>query len=220
MAPLYGLRHIRLRYGERTVLEIEDLTLENGRLFTLTGANGAGKSTLLQILAFLLPPSCGEILFQGAPVDWGWTALHRLRQKVTLVHQVPYLFKTTVFANLAFGLRIRGVRGARLHREVSRALDLVGLGGFEDRRATELSGGETQRVAMARALALKPAVLLLDEPLANVDAQTAAVLEALIQSLPQQGTTVILSTHNPQHSRRLGSTALHLEAGKLQGASL
>jgi tungstate transport system ATP-binding protein len=214
MADLYSLRGVGRNYGNRSVLEIEELNLRTGGIFILTGANGAGKSTLLQILAFLLPPSFGEILFRGEPVAWSRGPLRRLRREVTLLQQSPYLFATSVFENVAFGLRARGVAGEKLHQGVSEVLDLVGLDGFQGRSARELSGGEVQRVAMARALALQPGVLLLDEPLANIDRETAVVLEQLIRSLPGRGTTVIMTTHDPQHSSRLGSQTIHLEAGR------
>jgi tungstate transport system ATP-binding protein len=215
MTPLYDLRGITRCHGARTVLAVEHLALEVGRLYTLTGANGAGKSTLLQILAFLTSPAGGELRFRGEPVVWGSGALRRLRQEATLLHQAPYLFGTSVFANVAFGLKTRGIRGEAQRRQVEEALDQVGLAGFGPRRARELSGGEAQRVAMARALALRPAVLLLDEPFANVDRQSAAILEGVIGSLPAAGTTVILTTHDPLHPDRLGSETIHLEAGRL-----
>jgi tungstate transport system ATP-binding protein len=217
MPNLYTLRALTRTYGTRTVLDVEELSLEAGRIYTLTGANGAGKSTLLQVLAFLLPPTSGEIFFHGEPVAWSRGGLRRLRKEVTLLHQSPYLFSSSVFSNIAFGLRARGIDGGALRRRVSKALDTVGLAGFETRKARELSGGETQRVAMARALALEPAVLLLDEPLANIDRESAAILDRLIPSLPERGTTVILTTHDPLHADRIGSQTIHLEAGRLAG---
>jgi tungstate transport system ATP-binding protein len=218
--PLYTLRRLTKSHGARTVLAVEHLALEAGRLYTLTGANGAGKSTLLQILAFLSPPSGGELLFRGEPAAWKNGALRRLRREVTLLHQAPYLFATSVLANVAFGLKVRGVRGEEQRRWVEEALELVGLAGFGARRARELSGGEAQRVAMARALALRPAVLLLDEPLANVDRESAAILERVIASLPEAGTTVVLTTHDPLHPDRLGSETIRLEAGRLAASPI
>lgn len=215
MVPLYSLKNLGHTYGSRIVLDIERLDLHAGTIYTLTGPNGAGKSTLLQILAFLLPPTCGDVVFRGAPVVWSNGALRKLRQKVTLLHQSPFLFGTSVFANVAYGLRIRGGGQSTVQREVEEILNRVGLAGFQGRSARELSGGESQRVAMARALALRPAVLLLDEPLANVDVESAAILDRLIRSLPQRGTTVIMTSHDPEHAARLGSRTLRLEEGRL-----
>ncbi len=213
--PLYSLRALRRRFGARTALDIDALDLYPGRLYTLTGANGAGKSTLLQILAFLQAPSAGDLSFCGRAVNWSRWSLRSLRSEVTLLHQSPYLFETSVFANVAFGLKARGVRGEALKRAVAQALDGVGMGGFEGRGARELSGGEIQRVAMARAVALRPKALLLDEPLANVDRHSAAILEPLIRTLPALGTTVIMTTHDPLHPERLGGETIHLQDGRL-----
>ncbi len=215
MAPLYQLNSIRKRYGDREALVIDRLTVHEGRCSTLTGPNGSGKSTLLQILAFLIPPTSGELFFCGEPVAWQNSLLLRLRHEVTLLHQDPYLFTTSVRANIAFGLKARGISGAEQHRRVDEALEAVQLSGFQKRKARELSGGEAQRVAMARALALRPKVLLLDEPLANVDRKSAELLEELIVSLPARGTSVIIVTHDSEQSQRFGSDRIHLVAGRL-----
>jgi tungstate transport system ATP-binding protein len=215
MTPLYSLRHLTKCHGMRTVLSVENLVIDSGRLYTLTGANGAGKSTLLQILAFLMPPTAGEVLFRSEAVSWSNDVLCGLRRQVTMLHQVPYLFATTVAANVAFGLNAQGIRGEEARQRVEEAMALVRLPDYGHRRARELSGGEVQRVAMARALALRPRVLLLDEPLANVDRETAHILERVIVALPAKGTTVILTTHDPHHPARLGSEIIHLEAGRL-----
>ncbi len=215
MAILYQINSIRKSYGNRVALAIDELTILAGRCYTLTGANGAGKSTLLQILAFLSPPSTGDLRFCGEPVSWENGPLLRLRRQVTLLHQAPYLFNTSVYANVAFGLRARGITGPEQHRLVNEALEAVELSGFQKRRARELSGGEVQRVAMARALALGPKVMLLDEPLANVDRKSAELLEEVIISLPARGTSVILTTHDSEHWQQFGSDRIHLVAGRL-----
>ena len=212
---MYRLQSIRKRYGSNVALDIEELTIVEGRLYTLTGANGAGKSTLLSILAFLAPPTSGEIFYAGRRVDWDHGSVEEYRRKVTLLHQSPYLFGGSVHDNVAFGLKVRGIPGEEQRRIVDRALDGVGLQGFRERKARELSGGEAQRVAMARALALNPEVLLLDEPLANIDRETTGLLETVIASLPAQGTTVIMTSHDPDHLGRLNGESIFLEGGKV-----
>ena len=211
---MYRLQSIRVRYGSNVALDVEELTIVEGRLYTLTGANGAGKSTLLSLLAFLSPPTSGEIFYAGVRVDWDHGSVEEYRRKVTLLHQSPYLFGGSVHDNVAFGLKVRGIPGEEQRRIVDRALEGVGLQGFRDRKARELSGGEAQRVAMARALALEPEVLLLDEPLANIDRETAGLLETVIASLPAQGTTVVMTTHDPDHPGRLNGESIHLEGGR------
>ena len=215
MTELYRLRSVTKRYGSNVAVAIDALTIEAGRLYTLKGANGAGKSTLLGILAFLTPPTTGEIFYAGERIDWKSDIVARRRRKVTLLHQSPYLFVGTVFRNVAYGLKARGVAGEDTLRAVDRALETVGLEGFRDRDARKLSGGEAQRVAMARALALDPEVLLLDEPLANIDRETAILLEMVIASLPSRGTTVVMTTHDPDPPARWNGGSIVLEGGKV-----
>jgi len=215
MKILYRLNAIRKCYGSNVALDIEELTIGEGRLYTLTGANGAGKSTLLSVLAFLAPPTSGEIFYDGKRVDWDPGSIVEYRRKVTLLHQSPYLFSGSVHDNVVFGLKVRGIQGKEQRRIVDRALDGVGLQGFRDRKARELSGGEVQRVAMARALALEPEVLLLDEPLANIDRETTGLLETVIASLPARGTTIVLITHDPEQTDRLNGESILLEGGKV-----
>jgi len=212
---MYRLRSIRKCYGSKVVLDIESLTIVGGRLYTLIGANGAGKSTLLSILAFLSPPTAGEMFYAGRRIDWNRGSMEERRRKVTLLHQAPYLFGGTVHANVAFGLKARGIQGEEQQRIVEDSLAIVGLQGFHERKARELSGGEAQRVAMARALALKPEVLLLDEPLANIDRETVGLLESVIASLPARGTTVVMTTHDPAHPGRLNGESIFLEGGRV-----
>jgi tungstate transport system ATP-binding protein len=215
LTELYRLRSVTKRYGSNVAVDIDSLTIAAGRLYTLSGANGAGKSTLLGILAFLTPPTTGEIFYAGERIDWKGDVVRRRRRKVTLLQQSPYLFGGTVFRNVAYGLKARGIAGEATLRAVDRALETVGLEGFRDRDARKLSGGEAQRVAMARALAPDPEVLLLDEPLANIDRETAVLLETVIASLPSRGTTVVMTTHDPDHPARLNGGSIVLEAGKI-----
>jgi tungstate transport system ATP-binding protein len=215
LTELYRLRSVTKRYGSNVAVAIDALTIDSGRLYALNGANGAGKSTLLGILAFLTPPTTGEILYAGERIDWKGDMVRELRRKVTLLHQSPYLFKGTVFRNVAYGLSARGIAGEDALRAVARALETVGLEGFRDRDARELSGGEAQRVAMARALAPAPEVLLLDEPLANIDRETAGLLEAVIASLPSRGTTVVMTTHDPDPPAGRNVGSIVLDGGKV-----
>jgi tungstate transport system ATP-binding protein len=215
MKPLFILKSVQKRYNQGMVLDLQELEIHAGRIYSLTGPNGAGKSTLLHILAFLSTPSAGQLFFEGSQVDWNSRRVLDLRKSVTLLHQTPYLFAGTVFDNVAFGLKARNVPRGELRELVAEALEMVGLSGFEERNARSLSGGETQRVALARALALKPKVLLLDEPLSNVDRQTAELLERVLTLLPSRGTTVVMATHDPLHPQKLDSSTIHLVEGRL-----
>lgn len=218
MTARFKLTSIQKRYGPKVALELDELTLWPGRLYTLTGPNGSGKSTLLNILALLTKPERGEVVFAGQRITWNKAELTLLRKRITLLHQSPYLFAGAVFGNVAFGLKVRRMAAADLRRSVSAALGTVGLDGFEQRNVRQLSGGEVRRVALARALVLKPDILLLDEPLANLDEESAKVLESLIVSLPAQGTTVVMATHDLEQAERMKSNEIRLLDGRVQPA--
>lgn len=212
--PLYQLSDIELRRGNFR-LSFEHLCLEADRLYTLHGENGTGKSSLLQLLALLLPPRKGSMRFAGQPIAWQAGPLHRIRRQITLVEQNPLLLSGTVEQNLAFGLKLRGLHGRQLGMRIDEALETTGLKGFNQRPARELSGGESRRVALARALALRPRLLLLDEPTANLDAGQVAALERFLLTLPAQGMCLVIATHEATQSKRLGGEEIHLRDGQL-----
>jgi tungstate transport system ATP-binding protein len=216
--PLIHLTSIQKSYDGKIALDLDKLTIHLGRLYILSGPNGSGKSTLLSIMALLTKPDQGEMVFADKLITWKQSELNFLRKKVTLLHQSPYLFVGTVSGNVAFGLKARGISGEELRHAVADSLALAGLTGFEDRNVRQLSGGEARRVALARALALKPELLLLDEPLANADQESAEILEQLIASLPAQGTTVVMSSHDPLHGERMEGDEIRLLSGRIENA--
>ena len=197
------------------MLNVPDLKLHSGRIYVFTGPNGAGKSTLLRVLSFLLLPTSGQLWFLGQQVTSDPNMQNRLRRQVTLVEQAPYLFSGSVYHNLAFGLRIRGIRGAEQKRRIIRAVHMVGMQRFLKCNVRELSGGEAQRVALARALALEPEVLILDEPASNIDRESLEMIEAILKHLPEKGVTVIMSTHDSQQPERVGGQVIALKQGRL-----
>ena len=213
MNPLLSLVNLVFR-REGFTLQVESLELRPAKIYVLHGPNGSGKSTLLNVLALLLMPAAGEIHFNGVPVKDA-KERQRLRRKITLVEQSPFLFNASVYQNLAFGLRLRDVRGDIQRRRIAQALQAVGLEGFENRRAKELSGGETRRVALARAMVLRPQLLLLDEPTAGLDQGALPLFEHCLAALPDQGTTVVIAGHDADQPRRLGGTILTLDHGRL-----
>jgi tungstate transport system ATP-binding protein len=199
----------------RAILDVPELDIPQGDFLSVVGPNGAGKSTLLRLLAFLIRPDQGRLTFRGTdcggpawPVD--------LRRDVTLVMQRPYLFSGSVLSNAQYGLRVRGIRGEEARDLAENALDLVGLLPLRDRKAWTLSGGEGKRLAVARALAVQPQVLLLDEPTADVDQDNRTRIENLITDLHlNKNTTILLSTHDPSQANRLATNALSLTDGKI-----
>jgi len=193
--PVYRLEDVAHRYHQQPVLAIDRLDIQASSIVGLVGPNGSGKSTLLKLLAFILRPTAGHILFDGqpaAPFD------DRVRFQVTLLTQEPYLMKRTVFNNIAYGLNVRKDRGDRTE-PVHSALAMVGLDpdAFAGRMWDELSGGEAQRVALAARLVLKPKVLLLDEPTASVDAASSELIRtASLRARSEWGTTLVIASHD------------------------
>jgi tungstate transport system ATP-binding protein len=212
---IFTLSAVEKRYNRSTALKLRQLTIQKGELTLLTGPNGSGKSTLLNILALLTKPDQGQMIFAGETVSWRSTILSRLRKRITLMHQSPYLFQGTVYDNICFGLSIRGIRGSAAQHTAAEALDMVGLSGFGTRTIDQLSGGEAQRTALARALAIRPELLLLDEPLANVDRESTRVLEEVIVSLPGKGTSVVMSSHDLDLHARLPCRIIALLDGQV-----
>ncbi|MCP4667773.1 MAG: ATP-binding cassette domain-containing protein [Deltaproteobacteria bacterium] len=213
---LYHLKNIVKRFDQRTVLDLETVGLEKGRVVALLGPNGAGKTTLLEILAFLSIPASGELRFKDEKVDFSSGKLIDLRRRVVLVDQQPILFTTTVFKNLEFPLKLRKTPKAKREKIVEGLLDLVGMGAFRHAKAHRLSGGETQRVAIARALACFPEVILLDEPTGSVDVENQIIIEGIMQDINRRkGISVIFTTHNMIQATRLADETLFLYQGRV-----
>lgn len=213
MNSLLNLRNVWFRRGSFS-LKVDRLDIRAGQGYLLEGANGVGKSTLLHLLAQLLIPDSGEVLFDNLPVCKD-TDRQRLRQQVTLVEQSPFLFDSSVFDNLAFGLRLRGVQGHELHQRIQDALQKVGLDGFESRPAKALSGGEVRRVALARALALNPKLLLLDETITGLDREALKLFEEILIGLSQQNVAVVMTSHDELRMEKLKMKTLSLSDGLL-----
>jgi tungstate transport system ATP-binding protein len=217
MNPLLSFKSITFHRDDFT-LQIDHLELCRGEVYLLCGPNGSGKSTLLHLLALLLAPAGGTIHYDGIAVN-GAAERQRLRRQITLVEQHPFLFNASVYQNLAFGLRLREVHGELQRKRIANALQTVGLEGFERRRASALSGGEMRRVALARAMVLRPQLLLLDEPTAGLDRESLPIFERCLAALPGQGTTVVIASHDTDQQRRLDANVLCLERGRLVSAT-
>lgn len=212
---LFSLRGVVKRFEEREALNLERLDLEAGVITVVEGPNGAGKTTLLSLLALITPPDQGRLFFDGHELPRSGSQLTAWRRQITLVAQQAYLFETSVDKNVAYGLRLRGMKRSAREERVAQALEQVGLAGFGPRRAKRLSGGEMQRVALARALVLRPRALLLDEPFANLDPASSQVFERVLGELPGQGCAVVLVSHALEQAHRLAQRVVYLREGRL-----
>ena len=211
MKGTYELQGVSKNYGK--IVALEDLAVKIGDSPTaILGYSGAGKTTLLKILAGLEAPSRGTIRYND--LDITEKNVQSLRRVVTMLFQEPVSFNRNVLENVTYGLNIRGIDKEEATRRASETLASLGLKGFENRKATKLSGGEQQRVSLARALVLEPEVLLLDEPTANLDPANATVIMDVIEEYAKRG-LVVVSTHNFLHVRRLTRWAIYLEKGRI-----
>ncbi|MEK7450125.1 MAG: ATP-binding cassette domain-containing protein, partial [Planctomycetota bacterium] len=219
--PLYQLINLKKNYGGSPVLNISSLQFQPGKIHILVGPNGSGKTTLLNILSFLDRPSQGQLLFKNQTVVHEDTNLYKLRRTITLVLQNHFLFSSTVFNNVAYGLKQRGLAASVIKQKVTESLALVNLKELADRPAQKLSGGESKRVAIARALILEPEVLCLDEPTVNIDRRNEESIENIIRLINQDtGTTVIMTTHDLNQAYRLGHQVFSLLNGKVVETSM
>lgn len=213
---LYSLYNIKKNYNSRVVLEIPKLNIDSGYIYTLSGPNGAGKTTLLNILGFLLTPSTGSLSFKNRPVPRAEKLLQNLRKSVVMVDQHPILFSTSVYKNIEFGLKVRKIPRKKRHQVIESSLELVGMENFIHADARFLSGGETRRIAIARALACSPNVLLLDEPTADLDLESQVIIEKIIRDIHSHNDiTIVFCTHNLSQIARLNSRNITLIEGRL-----
>jgi tungstate transport system ATP-binding protein len=193
---------------------IKDLCLEvrKSRVQSIIGSNGSGKTTLLRIMALLDKPTGGKVYWKGEVVDG--TNMAALRGKITMVFQRSLFFNKTVYENVAYGLQLRKLTDLEVKERVMDALDLVGMKGYTNRRAKKISGGEQQRMAIARALVLEPELLLLDEPTSNLDPKNTLAIEGIIRRIRGK-TTVVFATNNPFQAKRLSDQVAFLMDGNL-----
>ncbi len=211
---LVVLRDIIVEHGDVTALEIPALDVKAGEVLALLGPNGAGKSTLLRVMGLLQRPASGTVSFFGVMAT-GKNAF-TLRRRMASVFQEPLLVAGTVYDNVALGLRLRGMKRNEIGRRVQPWMERLGIAHLSARRVRALSGGEARRTSLARAFALAPDVLLLDEPFSALDQPTReSLLRDLQRVLSDTGITTILVTHERNEAFELGSRVGVLHQGKL-----
>lgn len=208
-------RDLEVVRGGVQVLDVPHVVVHEGEVLSLIGPNGAGKTTLLQALCYLLRPRRGALAFRGQLVNAELSVL-QYRRKVAMVFQEPLLFDTTVFDNVAAGLRMRGVARGRIAEIVAEQLDRFGISQLSGRSARKLSGGEAQRTSLARAFAVGPEILFLDEPFAALDPPTReGLIEDLSAVLRKTETVAVFATHERLEAMRLADRVAILDAGRI-----
>lgn len=201
---------VKKKYGDHLVLDLEHLAIEPGAITGITGPNGCGKSTFLNIASGIDRDFEGRLVYDGRALD------RQMIQSMAYVFQKPYLFKRTVRENIAYPLKLRGVPAQERERRVQALLERLEIEDLADKRADRLSGGESQKVALARALVFEPRLLLLDEPTASIDPESIGILEREIVNFNKDtGATIVIVTHNLEQSKRLCQNVLYLERGKV-----
>jgi tungstate transport system ATP-binding protein len=219
MTPLLQLSNLHVRREGQTVLDIESLSVERGEVLAIVGPNGAGKSTLFLVLAHLLKADQGQILFNGQSAD-SLPALEYRRQ-IALVLQESLLMDTSVYENAAIGLKFRRKSKTEIQERVNHWLDRLGIAHLSERPARKLSGGEAQRVSLARAFVLEPDLLLLDEPFTSLDAPTRVrLLEDLKSVLVETHMTTIFITHDLQEALKLATHMAVVLDGRIEQSGI
>lgn len=207
-------KDLHVRKGGSLVLDIPYFGIQEGEILSLIGSNGAGKTTFLQTLAQLIKLSRGEIFFKGEKISNHSNPDYR--KKMTMVFQEPLLFDTTVFGNVAAGLKIRGWAGPEIQEAVSANLERFGISQLLHRSAKKISGGEAQRVALARAFATRPEILFLDEPFSSLDPPSRdSLMEDLERILRHTRTTTIFATHDRLEALRLSDRMAIMNGGRI-----
>lgn len=204
------IKNLTKYYNQQSVLNINSFSIKQGSFLGIIGPNGAGKSTLTRILAGLDTPSSGEVLYNNSSLN------PSISKNITMVFQKPYLIRTTVFNNISYPLKIRKVNPKEIKERVNHLIQEMDIENIKYQNAWTLSGGEAQKVALARAIIFKPSLLILDEPTASIDPASIFMMEKTIKNFHvKTNTTLIMVTHNLQQAKRLCSDVAFMYKGSI-----
>lgn len=204
------LENIQKFYGEKKVLDIDSLVIPEGKITGITGANGSGKSTMLNIISNMDSDYEGIVRFNGEVLD------NNIRNEMTLVFQKPYLFRRRVYDNICYPLKLRNIDKDKQKELALKVIKDLEIEDLMDKKGNKLSGGETQKVALARAMVFNPKLLLLDEPTSNIDPQSTKIIEREIKNFNKNtDATIVIITHNMEQSKRLCDEIVSLNEGKV-----
>jgi tungstate transport system ATP-binding protein len=216
MMDILKIDHLTKSYGGKTVLNIPSLRIEAGKITAIIGPSGAGKSTLLALINGIEKPDSGNIHFENEDYSRTKICSPAAIRRMSLVFQKPVMFNTTVYNNIAYGLKVRGLNKAAISARLREAAAFLGLSDLLEQKAITLSGGEAGRVSVARAMILKPDLLLMDEPTANLDPANVAIIEDMIKKASQDyQTTVVVVTHNMFQAKRLADNIVFMLNGQI-----
>lgn len=205
-----SIENLTKEYSEKQVLNIGNHRMHKGKIMGIVGANGAGKSTLIKILGGLEKPTRGNIFYNGVQ------DFNQIYRDITVVFQHPYLLSTDVFHNIAYPMKVRKYKKKDIKNRVNTLLHEMEIENLKDQRANTLSGGEGQKVALARAISFYPSLLLLDEPTANIDPNSMVVMEKMIKKINQSHkTTIVIVTHSLAQAKRLCTEIMVMDKGKI-----
>jgi tungstate transport system ATP-binding protein len=214
MSLILTISHAYKSYDGKPILRDCSFPFEKSGTYVLMGSNGCGKSTFLRICALLEEPDAGEVrYFSGTEIVKKDV---QLRRRITLLLPKVGVFNTIVSKNVAYGLKIRGIRDPEIKEKVERSLEFVGLTHKRNQNALSLSSGETQRLGIARALVIEPEILFLDEPTASVDPENTEIIENILLKMKQeQKSIVVITTHNMAQAERLADRLLMMKDGRI-----
>ena len=204
------INNLKKKYGDKTVLDIENLTIQRGKITGIIGPNGCGKTTLINIISGIEDDFSGALRYNNQCMD------KQVIENMTYVFQKPYLFKSSVYENIAYPLKLRNIKKDKRDELVLDIIKKLEIKDLTGKRADLLSGGESQKVALARALVFIPKLLLLDEPMSNIDPESIKIMEReIINFYKSKKATIVIVTHNLEQSKRLCHNIINLEHGKI-----
>ncbi|WFA08184.1 ATP-binding cassette domain-containing protein [Tissierella sp. Yu-01] len=205
-----NIENLHKKYGDKAILDIPLLTVEEGKITGITGPNGSGKSTLLNTISGIDRDFHGKVSYNGEPLN------KDVARNMTYVFQKPYLFRRKVYDNIAYPLKLRKIHKDKIKELVDEVIKRLEIADLIDKRGHQLSGGESQKVALARALVFRPKLLLLDEPTSNIDPESIKVLEREIVRFNEETKgTVLIVTHNLDQAQRICNDIIYLNFGRV-----
>jgi tungstate transport system ATP-binding protein len=217
---IVSIENLKVELGGASILDIPSFSIAEKEFVSLIGPNGSGKSTLLLVLNSLLKPAAGRVVFRGEEIS-SREAAFRYRRKVSMVFQEPLLFDTTVYKNVASGLKIRGIKRDVIRDRVMQYLKCFNIEHLADRSARKLSGGEAQRTSLARAFAIEPEMIFLDEPFSALDPPTRnALTDDLEKIVRETGITAVMVSHDQSEALRMSDRIAVMHSGQIVQSGL